>query len=91
MLLVTMGTLPAWAQTGDASAQFNLGLMYASGKGVPEDDVEAYAWLNIAAAQGDAHAEAFKADISQRMSQSQIAGAQKRSREYWTRYVVPFQ
>ena len=163
MLLVTMGTLPAWAQTGDASAQFNLGLKYdygqgvpeddteavrwyrlaaeqglaeaqfnlglkyatgkgvpeddteavrwyrlaaeqgvaiaqnnlarkyAAGKGVPEDDVEAYAWFSIAAAQGEEHAKDFKARISRLMSQSQIAEAQKRSREYWTRYVVPFQ
>ena len=40
------------AEQGYAAAQFNLGVMYASGQGVPEDDVTAYAWLNIAAAQG---------------------------------------
>ena len=91
MLLVTMGALPAWAQTGDAVAQFNLGVKYDTGEGVPEDDVEAYAWLSIAAAQGVEDAKDFKARISPPMSQSQIAAAQKRSREYWTRYVVPFQ
>ena len=29
------------AEQGDAIAQYNLGLMSASGRGVPEDDVEA--------------------------------------------------
>ena len=78
-------------EQGHASAQFKFGNMYVGGAGVPEDIVEAYAWLNIAAAQGVEPAEDFKARISRRMSQSQIAEAQKRSREYWTRYVVPFQ
>ena len=79
------------AEQGLARAQFLLGTMYDTGEGVPEDIVEAYAWLNIAAAQRDELAKDYKARISRRMSRSQIAEAQKRSREYWTRYVVPFQ
>ena len=34
-------------------AQHNLGVMYDKGEGVPEDYVKAYAWFNLAAAQGD--------------------------------------
>ena len=41
------------AERGDANAQYNLGLMYAKGEGVPEDDVQAYAWFNLAATQSD--------------------------------------
>ena len=115
MLLVTVGTLPAAAQTfdaaleayergdyatalagfqnyaaqGDAAAQFNLGFMYANGEGVPEDDVTAYAWLNIAAAQGQSSANEGKEHVAKYMTQSQVAKAQKLSREYWTRYVIP--
>ena len=40
------------ADQGDASAQFNLGLMYATGRGVPQDAVEAVAWWFKAATKG---------------------------------------
>ena len=45
------------AEQGFAMAQVSLGLMYALGEGVPKDDVQAYAWVNIAAAQGDEKAK----------------------------------
>ncbi len=32
------------AEQGDADAQFNLGVMYASGHGVPQDYAEALSW-----------------------------------------------
>ena len=79
------------AEQGYALAQSNLGLMYANGEGVPKDDVTAYAWLNIAAAQGQSSANEGKEHVAKRMTQSQVAKAQKLSREYWTRYVIPFQ
>ena len=40
------------AEQGYASAQHNLGLMYADGDGVPEDDEEAIWWYRLAAEQG---------------------------------------
>ena len=79
------------AEQGYAAAQFNLGVMYATGQGVPEDDVTAYAWLNIAAEQGQSSANKGKERVAKYMTQSQVAKAQKLSREYWTRYVIPFQ
>ena len=45
------------AEQGDASAQFNLGLMYGKGEGVPENDLEAVKWYRKAAEQGDASAQ----------------------------------
>jgi TPR repeat protein len=45
------------AEQGDARAQYNLGLMYAEGEGVPEDDVEAVRWYRLATEQGDAVAQ----------------------------------
>ena len=38
-------------------AQYNLGVMYAQGRGVPEDLDEALRWLREAAGQGDAAAQ----------------------------------
>jgi uncharacterized protein len=40
------------AEQGDADAQYNLGLMYANGQGVPEDDRAAVKWYTLAAEQG---------------------------------------
>ena len=45
------------AEQGDADAQRYLGLMYANGEGVREDDAEAVRWLRKAAEQGDAVAQ----------------------------------
>ena len=45
------------AEQGIAQAQFNLGNMYAQGKGVPRNDVEAVRWYRMAAEQGYADAQ----------------------------------
>ena len=45
------------AEQGHASAQFNLGLMYGEGEGVPQDDAEAVKWYRKAAEQGLAEAQ----------------------------------
>jgi TPR repeat protein len=45
------------ANQGDASAQYNLGLMYAKGDGVPQNYAEALKWFGLAADQGDADAQ----------------------------------
>ena len=39
------------AEQGYAEAQFNLGVMYASGAGVPQDYVQAHMWFNLAASR----------------------------------------
>ena len=55
--------------------------MYVIGKGVPEDKVLAYMWWNLAAANGDEDASKNKGIIVKSMTSSQIAEAQKLSRE----------
>jgi TPR repeat protein len=47
----------ALAEQGVATAQYNLGVMYADGDGVPENGAEAVKWFRKAAAQGDADAQ----------------------------------
>jgi TPR repeat protein len=42
----------AAAEQGDATAQFALGVMYATGLGVPQDHAEAVNWYRLAAVQG---------------------------------------
>jgi len=50
-------TLFERAEKGDASAQFDLGVMYIKGDGVPKDSTEAVKWYRKAAEQGDAVAQ----------------------------------
>ena len=45
------------AEQGIPEAQFNLGLMYDKGQGVPQDYAEAVKWYRKAAEQGNAKAQ----------------------------------
>ena len=45
------------AEQGDAAEQNNLGGMYATGRGVPQDETEAARWFRLAAEQGLAGAQ----------------------------------
>ena len=45
------------AQEGNATAQFNLGVMYFDGKEVPQNFLEAAKWYGRAADQGDKQAQ----------------------------------
>ncbi len=48
--------LRARAERGDLYAQFDLGVMYDTGRDVPQDDTKAVRWYRPAAAQGHANA-----------------------------------
>ena len=56
-----------------------LGILYQQGWGVPEDYVLAYAWYNLASAQGNEQARDIKDDLRTRMTPDQIAQAQEMS------------
>ena len=45
------------AKQGNANAQYNLGIMYNNGRGVPQDFAEAVKWYSKAAEQGMAEAQ----------------------------------
>ena len=47
----------ALAEQGDSFAQYNLGVMYANGVGVPEYNAEAVKWWRLAAELGEASAQ----------------------------------
>ena len=63
------------ADQGEGIAQLRLGNMYANGEGVPENDIAAYMWFNLAAAQGYRTASRKKNELKERMTQEQIAEA----------------
>ncbi len=78
--------LRARAEQGHAEAQFNLGISYTSGRGVPQDDVLAYMWFNLATSRstgedGDEAAE-VRDRIATRLTPDQLAEAQRLAREW---------
>ena len=52
-----LDTVRQAADQGDAEAQYNLGVIYNNGEGVPKDDAEAVKWFRLAAEQGHAEAQ----------------------------------
>lgn len=69
------------AGRGIAHAQFRLGNVYATGDGVMQDYVRAYAWWSLAAAQGYGDAEALRDGIGGAMTPEQIVEAERLSRD----------
>ena len=61
-----MAQAAAWyrkaADEGDAGAQGTLGVLYSLGQGVPQSDVEAYFWLDLAAAVKGPNQEKYAAN-----------------------------
>ncbi|WP_010606691.1 tetratricopeptide repeat protein, partial [Pseudoalteromonas maricaloris] len=47
------------AQSGDADAQCNLGVMYEKGKGVAQSDEKAVEYYRLAAEQGNARGQCY--------------------------------
>ena len=59
--------------------------MYANGDGVPQDDIQAYTWANLAAALGNEKAFELKGELRPGMSPEEVAEAQELSAELFDR------
>ena len=75
------------AEQGNAKAQYNLGVMYDEGLGVPQDYVQAHMWYSLAASRlppgKDRDKPVKNRDIvAKRMTPAQISEAQKLAREW---------
>ncbi|NBY42109.1 MAG: hypothetical protein EBQ49_02160, partial [Verrucomicrobia bacterium] len=68
------------AEQGYAEAQCDLGYCYDTGTGVLKDQVEAYAYYNLASITNEV-AQKNRSVIEKTMTQSQIEAGQKRSKE----------
>ena len=64
---------------GHAGAHF-LGVMYANGEGVLQDNVTAHMWFNIAGANGAEFGRDNREKIERKMTPADISEAQKRAR-----------
>ncbi|KAG0267891.1 hypothetical protein DFQ27_007968 [Actinomortierella ambigua] len=66
------------AEGGDARAQFNIGLMYETGRVVEQSDIEAFRWYTKAASQGNSNAQfnlGWMYKIGQGVEQSDVEAA----------------
>jgi hypothetical protein len=77
------------AEQGNADAQYNLGLMYNTGQGVPQDYVQAYMWLTLAAARFPASQAEWRGkairdrdEVAPKMTPEQIDEAQRLAQEW---------
>jgi hypothetical protein len=69
------------AEQGKAKAQYNLGVKYVNGQGVPQDNVYAHMWFNLAAVDGDEDASKNRDIVAKRMTTADISKAQSLARE----------
>jgi TPR repeat protein len=75
------------AEQGDAASQHLLGAVYASGRGVPQDFIQAHMWFNLAASRypsGETRDKVakFRDKLAGHMTPAQIAEAQRLAREW---------
>jgi TPR repeat protein len=77
------------AAQGEAAGQFNLGILYAHGRGVPLDVMQAYKWFELASLRYDSSDKERRENAvrnrdmaAAKMTPAQIAEAQKLARAW---------
>lgn len=70
--------------SASADAFLALGMRYCIGHGVPQNNVIAHKWFNIAAIKGSDKARSYRCELSQEMSASEVAEAQRQARAFLT-------
>ncbi len=61
---------------------YQLGILYSAGGEIPADYVTAHKWFNIAASKGNAEAIRLRREISELMSEADVATAQRAARDW---------
>ena len=70
------------AEKGVAEAQYDLGLLYSIGKGVPRDYVSAHKWFNLAALRGMPEAKDLRGELAGQMTKADVAEALRQARSW---------
>lgn len=65
------------ADGGDASAQYQLGILYEAGRGLPKNLRRAYLYYSLSAKQGSLRSKAAKQALEEQWTPDQIADAQR--------------
>ena len=74
----------AWplAESGNADAQYLLGMAYMDGNGVTKDLVESYKWYELVVHAGDADAEIDCDDVAGQLKPDDLTDAEKHADEW---------
>ena len=70
------------AERGVVDSQFNLGVLFESGQGLPKNVNDAFVWYSIAAAQGDQFAKTRVEVLSTTLDQSALVSAAARAEKF---------
>ena len=74
------------AEQGNANAQYSLGVMFGNGNGVPQNNVQAHMWFNIAGGDEEKMVGMVggmaRSNVEKQMTPDQIAEAQRLAREW---------
>jgi len=70
------------ALNGEIDALYQLGLCYASGRGVVQDYVTAHKWFNLAAVRGNDDALHNRKELTVVMTGEEVAEAQRQARQW---------
>ena len=88
-----LAELSALAEAGATEAQYSIGAKYDTGEGVPQDNIEAHMWLNLAASRftGEQRERTVAARdvVAARMTSADLSEAQRRAREWHAAHPVP--
>lgn len=60
-----------FAEKGMVDAQYAMGLIYAEGRGVPEDLARSHYWLSLAVDQGDKDADLLRNIVGSKMTEDE--------------------
>jgi localization factor PodJL len=74
---------------GVRDSQFNLGVLYGRGLGVPQDLAQSWMWFSLAAQQGDSDAAKKRDEVGGKMDSKTLADAQKRLADFKVRTPSP--
>ena len=70
--------------TANAESCLAMGMKYCIGHGVQQNNITAHKWFNIAAIKGSDKARSYRLELSQEMTASEIAEAQRQARQFLT-------
>lgn len=77
------------AEQNFAPAQARLGALYLEGQDVPQNFIEAYTWLSLAAANGIAGAREQRDRAGSHLTEQALAQAQRWTAALWQEHVGP--
>jgi uncharacterized protein len=72
------------ANASTAEACLAMGMKFCIGHGVEQNNIAAHKWFNIAAIKGSEKAKSYRLELSQEMTASEIAEAQRQARQFLT-------